>query len=127
MKSMKFNKKIIGLLILFCFIFGTFNTTDAFTFRKKKNNTVQAEKAHKKEEKKTENTEEKPLLTNETHSIFTLEDCINNAIKYNPDIRAAIYSDEAYKTKIGQAWANYFPKVGVGIGYTRNKFLPLFF
>ncbi|MBQ7450396.1 TolC family protein, partial [bacterium] len=32
-----------------------------------------------------------------------------------------------YKTKIGQAWANYFPKVGVGIGYTRNKYLPMFF
>ncbi|MBQ9245843.1 TolC family protein [bacterium] len=117
---MKYNKKIISLLILFCIILGTVNTADAFTFRKKKNNKVQAEKLYKEAKKNGKNQEEQSILTNETHSIFTLEDCINNAIKYNPTIRASIYSDEAYKTQIGQAWANYFPTISLGVDLSRS-------
>ena len=62
-------------------------------------------------------------MTNEIHSIFTLDDCINNAIKYNPTVRASIYNDEAYKTLIGQAWANYFPTFSAGVSYSRNDMM----
>ena len=59
--------------------------------------------------------------------VLSLDDCIKMALENNPSIMSSIANTKIYKTKIGQAWANYFPKVGVGIGYTRNKFLPLFF
>ncbi len=58
--------------------------------------------------------------TNEVHSVFSLEDCINVAIANNPDIRAAIYNEQAYKSKIGQAWANYFPSINVGVQFSRS-------
>jgi len=53
----------------------------------------------------------------------SLEDCIKLAINHNPTIMAAISNAEIYKTKIGQAWANYFPKVSVGVSYSRNDML----
>ena len=59
--------------------------------------------------------------------VLTIDDCIKMALENNPSIMSSIANTKIYKTKIGQAWSNYFPKVGVGIGYTRNKFLPLFF
>lgn len=59
--------------------------------------------------------------------VLALEDCIKMALENNPSIMSSIANTKIYHTKIGQAWSNFFPKVGVGIGYTRNKFLPLFF
>ena len=59
--------------------------------------------------------------------VLSIDDCIKMALENNPSIMSSIANTKIYKTKIGQAWSNYFPKVGVGIGYTRNKFLPLFF
>ena len=53
----------------------------------------------------------------------SLEDCIKLAINHNPTIMAAISNAEIYKTKIGQAWSNYFPKVSVGVSYSRNDML----
>ena len=73
-----------------------------------------------KKSRKQKAVQETPLYSNEVHSVFTLEDCINNAIKYNPDIRASIYNDEAYKTQIGQAWANYFPSISAGLEASRS-------
>ena len=122
-------KKIICLMILACFVMGTVNTADAFSFRKNKNNDVQqtadvnqtVKKETKKEKRrKKQQAEEQPPYTNEVHSVFTLEDCINNAIKYNPSIQAAIYNSEAYKTLIGQAWANYFPSITAGVDFSRS-------
>ncbi len=60
------------------------------------------------------------ILNNENHSVFTLDDCIKIAIEYNPRIKSAIYDAQAYKSKIGQAWSNYFPVFGVGIEGTRS-------
>ena len=129
---MRFNKKLISLIVLSCFIYGTVNTSEAFSFKKNKNNNVQAasvetevdksisNKSAKKSKKKKNNAEEQLPYTNEVHSVFTLEDCINNAIKYNPSIQASIYNTEAYKTRIGQAWANYFPTIGVGLDVSRS-------
>ena len=64
--------------------------------------------------------EEKTLYTNEVHSVFSLADCINVAIENNPDIRAAIYNEQAYKSKIAQAWANYFPTISAGVDVARS-------
>ena len=120
MKKMRFNKKkIVSLIVLSCFILGTVNVADAFGFRKNKNNNVQAAGVgiNKGVNPKKKNNEE--------HSVFTLEDCINNAIKYNPSIQASIYNSEAYKTRIGQAWANYFPSISAGLDVSRsgNKYI----
>lgn len=59
--------------------------------------------------------------------VLSIDDCIKMALENNPTIYSSIANAKIYKTKIGQAWANYFPKFGIGIGYTRNKYLPMFF
>ena len=53
----------------------------------------------------------------------SLEDCIKLAITHNPTIMSAISNADIYKTKIGQAWSNYFPKLTAGISYSRNNML----
>lgn len=53
----------------------------------------------------------------------TLVDCIKLAITHNPRIMSAISNAEIYKTKVGQAWANYFPTIGAGVSYSRNDML----
>ena len=58
--------------------------------------------------------------TNDVHSVFSLKDCINVAILNNPDIRSSLYNEEAYKSKIGQAWSNYFPVLSAGVQISRN-------
>lgn len=64
--------------------------------------------------------EVKPAYTNDVHSVFSLKDCINIAISNNPDIRASIFNEMAYKSKIAQAWANYFPTISAGIDVSRG-------
>ena len=123
MKKIRFNnKQILGLIVLSCFVFGTVNIADAFSLKKNKNNNIQAAGVvtNTKSVKKKKNTENLHFYTNEVHSVFTLEDCINNAIKYNPSIQAAIYNSEAYKTLVGQAWANYFPSISAGLDVSRS-------
>lgn len=118
---MRFNKKIISLIVLSCFVFCSVNNADAFSFKKSKNNTQAVNISSSKKVKKSKKVqEEKPPYTNEVHSVFSLEDCINNAINYNPSIQASIYNEEAYKTKIAQAWANYFPSISAGLDISRS-------
>ena len=67
-----------------------------------------------------QNIEESQITyTNDIHSVFSLNDCVNIAINHNPDIRASVYNEQAYKSKIGQAWANYFPMLNAGVGISR--------
>ena len=125
---MRLNKKqILSLAILSCFVLTSVNTAEAFSLKKNKNNTnntqvVTLTKTNKKQKK---GEMEQPPYTNEVHSVFSLNDCIENAIKYNPGIWASIYEEEAYKTKIGQAWANYFPSISAGLDISRsgNKYI----
>jgi len=79
--------------------------------------TTVVEKTAKKKKKKDKNKNE--LLTNDIHSIFTVEDCIKIAIENNPQIRSSVYNALMYKSKIAQAWANYFPSLGAGIQVAR--------
>ncbi len=53
----------------------------------------------------------------------TLADCIKLAVAHNPAIMSAISNSEIYKSKIGQAWSNYFPTLGAGVNYSRNDSL----
>ena len=59
--------------------------------------------------------------------ILSLDDCVRKALENNPQIRSAFNNSEVYKTKIGQAWANYFPTFNLSSGYTRNRFFALNF
>ena len=54
---------------------------------------------------------------------ISLEDCIKLAIVHNPSIMSAISSAEISKTKIGQAWSNFFPTFSAGIQYSRNDMM----
>ena len=53
----------------------------------------------------------------------TLSDCIKLAITHHPTIMSAISNAEIYKTRIGQAWSNYFPTFNAGVNYSRNDML----
>ncbi len=53
----------------------------------------------------------------------TLVDCIKLAITHNPTIMSAISNSEIYKSRVGQAWSNYFPTLGAGLSYSRNDML----
>lgn len=66
------------------------------------------------------NTQQNITYTNEVHSVFSLEDCLNVAIANNPDIRASFHNEQVYKSKIGQAWANYFPTISAGVQLSRS-------
>ena len=71
------------------------------------------------EKNKDKNKDVKVEYTNDIHSVFSLKDCINIAIEYNPSIKSSIYNEQAYKSKIGQAWANYFPEISAGLDVSR--------
>ncbi|MBR1373183.1 TolC family protein [bacterium] len=122
---MKFNKKsFISLLILSCFVLTSVNSAQAFLFQKKKNNTqavsvTKTKGIHNGATKKNGEVEQPPY-TNEVHSAFTLNDCIENAIKYNPAIQASIFNEDIYNSRIGQAWANYFPVISAGLQVSRS-------
>ncbi len=53
----------------------------------------------------------------------SLPDCIKLAITHHPAIMSAISNSEIYKTRIGQAWSNYFPTISAGVSYSRNDML----
>ncbi len=59
----------------------------------------------------------------EMNGEVTLSDCIKLAITHHPAIMSAISNAEIYKTRIGQAWSNYFPTIGAGVSYSRNDML----
>lgn len=53
-------------------------------------------------------------------------------IEYNPAIQASFYNQDAYKSRIGQAWANYFPSINAGVELSRtgnryNKEIPPYY
>ena len=125
---MKINKKkIISLLLLSCFMLTSADAVQAFSFKKNKNNTQEVSvsktkpvKQKKKSAKRKKAEAEQIPYTNEVHSVFTLNDCIENAVKYNPTIQASIFNEDVYKSRIGQAWANYFPVISAGVNISRS-------
>lgn len=53
----------------------------------------------------------------------SLSDCIKLAISHHPAIMSAISTAEIYKSRVGQAWSNYFPTLNAGVSYSRNDML----
>lgn len=53
----------------------------------------------------------------------SLDDCIKLAITHHPAIMSAISNSEIYKSRVGQAWSNYFPTISAGVSYSRNDML----
>lgn len=111
-------------------------------WKEKRANAKSLKKAQKAQKQKKQNVKkaikkqaEEPIqsdYTNDIHSIFSLEKCIEVAIAHNPSIRATIYDEDVYKSRIGQAWANYFPSISAGIQidrsgskYTKEKYTNL--
>ena len=99
---MKLYKKIF-LTLLICFLFAQ----SSYAINEKK----KAKAAIK---------EAQVEYANEVHSIFSLSDCVNIAVERNPKIRSSVYNEEVYKSKIGQAWANFFPKISAGLDLSRS-------
>ncbi len=73
-----------------------------------------------------DNTENK-TLTNVAYQgsvdmtrIIEVNDCVKIALENHPLIRYAMSDAEIYKSKIAQAWSNYFPTFSAGISYSRN-------
>ena len=105
------------------------DTAQAFGLRhKKKSQAVSVLKINKKDY----NIDNRAKYTNDIHSVFALNDCIRIAIEYNPTIQASFYNQDAYKSRIGQAWANYFPSINAGIEVSRtgssyNKEVPPYY
>ena len=106
-------KSFISLLMLSCFMLMSCDSVQAFSFKKNNSQSKPAKYQQKYDE-------ERPLYTNEIHSVFTLNACIENAIKYNPAIRASILNEEVYRSRIGQAWSNYFPVISAGLDLSRS-------
>ena len=80
----------------------------------------------KEESDENSSTQKVEGYINET-VILSLDDCIRKALQNNPQIRSAFNNSEIYKTKIGQAWASYFPTFNMTNGVTRNRFLTVNF
>lgn len=118
---MGINKKsLVSLMILSCFVLTSANTVQAFSFKRNKNNTQTSNVKNTKPIRYRNDNIEKPPYTNDVHSTFTLKACIENAIKYNPAIRASVFNEDVYKSRIGQAWANYFPVISAGLDLSRS-------
>ena len=105
-----YNNILISLLITTLSVNGAL----AFGFHKNPNNVKKVEKIKKEEY-------EKAPFTNDIHSVFSLQDCVNIAVKYNHSIKAAIYNEDVYKSKIGQVWSSYFPTLTAGVDFSRTS------
>lgn len=55
-----------------------------------------------------------------TNKIIEVNDCVKIALEKHPLIHVAMSNAEIYKSKIAQAWANYFPTFSAGLSYSRN-------
>ncbi len=55
-----------------------------------------------------------------TNKIIEVDDCVKIALEHHPAIQSAMSNAEVYKSKIAQAWSNYFPTFSAGISYSRN-------
>ena len=60
---------------------------------------------------------------NDMNGEVTLVDCIKLALSNHPAIVSAISNAQIYESRIGQAWANYFPTISAGASYSRNDMM----
>ena len=57
----------------------------------------------------------------DTNKIIEVDDCVKIALENHPAIKSAMGNAEVYKSRIAQAWANYFPTLSAGVSYSRNN------
>lgn len=55
-----------------------------------------------------------------TNRIMKVDECVKIALEKHPLIHLAMSNSEIYKSRIAQAWANYFPTFSAGLSYSRN-------
>ncbi len=91
---------------------------------------VQNEKTKKESSKEAEGMYETKFPEIQSKIEYTqmngevsLVDCIKLAISNHPAIVSAISNSQIYESRIGQAWANYFPTINAGLSYSRNDML----
>lgn len=72
------------------------------------------------DEKKTVLTDTAYHGSVNTNKIIEVDDCVKIALEHHPTIQSAMSNAEIYKSRIAQAWANYFPTFSAGISYSRN-------
>jgi outer membrane protein TolC len=80
------------------------------------------------EESQLVNTNENTtVLTNTAYQgnvninkIIEVDDCVKLALENHPAIKVAMSNADIYKSRIAQAWANYFPTFSAGLSYSRN-------
>lgn len=78
-------------------------------------------------QKAVSHANDKKTLVNTAYSasidvtkIIEVNQCVKYALENHPAIRYAMGNAEVYKSRIAQAWANYFPTLSAGISYSRN-------
>jgi len=52
-----------------------------------------------------------------TGKIFTIDECIDYALNNDPEVKIAKQQVNVYKSRIGQAKSDYFPRLGAGTRY----------
>ncbi len=104
----------------------------AKTAEKTQDDKVETTLENTSEDNKTETpavtkSEEKTTLTNtayegsvQTTRIMEVDECVKIALEKHPLIHVAMSNADIYKSRIAQAWANYFPTFSAGISYSRN-------
>lgn len=101
----------------------------AKTAQKDKNEVVLVDdvQSEKDETPAVTSGEEKTTLTNtayegsvQTTRIMEVDECVKIALEKHPLIHVAMSNAEIYKSRIAQAWANYFPTFSAGLSYSRN-------
>lgn len=91
------------------------------------NKKLKSDETKEEEFPAVDNKKEQVVLTDtayeasiETNRIMEVDECVKIALEKHPAIQAAMSNAEIYKSKIAQAWSNYFPTVSAGISYSRN-------
>ena len=59
--------------------------------------------------------------SNAQKKAFSIEDCIEYALKNDPNIEIAKSKVEVHKSQVGQAKSSYFPTLGAGTGYNFTR------
>lgn len=92
-----------------------------------KKNQTQTTKVKKKKKVKVEEVklppviQGKPTIPFNQLPVMTIDDCVKYALEHNPSLMVSEERYNAAKTGIGQARANYAPRLTAGLNYNHNR------
>lgn len=66
-------------------------------------------------------TEKSAVAVKQQEKVFTIEDCIDFALKHDPNIKVYENTQMVQKNAVGIAKSNYFPTLGGSTGYNLNN------